>query len=220
VTRCTDPTALQTEAEIDKRIWQSTRLTNSWDAGFARSIVVRTVAESLIDAVVVIEQSGVETLRLRPCFFDGTLISQMQPPDRPHAERLLSAGVHDLGRAWYHRGARSFVRAERAELTVGGGVRLGLHPSGAWTGPAALVKVAEEYASKPDNMAKLAKAAAYADYGQRRAETSDQRPRNARATAVFGAKAAIGARSTPMRSATLEFGIAVGSIFGHESNSD
>jgi hypothetical protein len=63
VTRCTHPTALQTQAEIDKRVWQSTRLTHSWDAGFARSIVVRTIAESLLEAVVVIEQSGLDNRR-------------------------------------------------------------------------------------------------------------------------------------------------------------
>jgi hypothetical protein len=163
VIRCTDPSTLQTEAEIDKRVWLSTSLTHSWDAGFARSIDVTSVAKSLIDAVVQIEQSGLETIRLRPCFFDGTAINQMQPADRPHAERLMSAGLHDVGRTWYHLGARSFVRAERAEPSVGGEVRPALQQSGAWTGPAALVDVAEEYASKSDNITKLAKATAYAE---------------------------------------------------------
>ncbi len=163
VTRCTDPNALQTHAEIDNRVWLSASLTHNWDAGFARSMGVGIVADSLVGAVVLIEQSGLETLRLRPCFFDGTAINGMQPADRPHASRLMSTDLHDVARTWYHRGARSFVRAERAEPTVGGEVRVALQQSGAWTGPSALVDVAEEYASKPDTMSNLAQATVYAE---------------------------------------------------------
>ena len=95
--------------------------------------------------------------------FDGTTINQMHPADRRHATRLMSTGLQDVGRIWYHLGARSFVRAERAEPTVGGEVRLVLPQSGAWTGPSSLVDVAEEYASKPDNMFKLTQAIGYAE---------------------------------------------------------
>jgi hypothetical protein len=163
VTRYTDPNAFETQAEIDWRVWLSTDLRHSWNAEFVRPIGVKSAAESLVGAVVLIEQSGLETLRLRPCFFDGTAISQMQPTDRSHAIRLVSSGLQDVGRTWYHRGARSFVRAERAEPTVGGEVRIALQQSVAWTGPSALVDVAEEYASKPDTMSKLAKATRYAE---------------------------------------------------------
>jgi hypothetical protein len=159
VTRCTEPIG----DDVDDRVWPSTRLTHVWDASFARSIVGRDVAASLVDAVVLFEQAGLETVRLRPCFFDGTTVNQMQPADRPNAARLMNAGLQDLGRTWYHLGARSFMRAERADPAVGGEVRVALQRSSAWTGPSALVDVAEEYASKPDNMAKLAAARAYAE---------------------------------------------------------
>lgn len=167
VARCSDPNAFGAEAEIEieiaRRVWLSTRLTYSWNAGFVRPIGVTSAAESLVGAVVLIEQAGLETLRLRPCFFDSTAISQMEPADRPHATRLMSAGLQDVARTWYHLGARSFVRAERSEPSVGGEVRVALQRSGAWTGPSALVDVAEEYGSKPDTMSKLAKATGYAE---------------------------------------------------------
>ena len=121
VARCSDPNAFGAEAEIEiaRRVWLSTRLTYSWNAGFVRPIGVTSAAESLVGAVVLIEQAGLETLRLRPCFFDSTAISQMEPADRPHATRLMSAGLQDVARTWYHLGARSFVRAERSEPSVG-----------------------------------------------------------------------------------------------------
>jgi hypothetical protein len=163
VTRCTDSSALQTLAEIDKRDWRSMNLKHSWNAGLARSIGVKSVVGWLVDAVVRVEQSGIETLRLRPCFFDGTAISQMQPADRPHATRLMTTGLQEEAGTWYHLGARWFLRAELAEPTVGGEVRLEPQQPGTWTGPSALVDVAEEYASKADTIAKLAKATAYAE---------------------------------------------------------
>jgi hypothetical protein len=163
VTRCTDPFTFEAQVEIDWRVWLSTGLTHSWNAGFARPIGVETIAQELVGALVLIEQAGLETLRLRPCFFDGTAISQMEPADRPHATRLMSAGLQDVARTWYHLGARSFVRAERGEPSVGGEVRVVLQRSGAWTGPSALVDVAEEYGSKLDTMSKLAKATGYAE---------------------------------------------------------
>jgi hypothetical protein len=163
VTRCTDSNAEETTSELDQRVWPSSQLLHSWDASFARSNELTMAGQSLVDAVVAIEQSGLDAVRLRPCFFDGTTLSQMQLADRPHAERLMSSGLHEVGRRWYHRGARSFVRAERAEPMVGGEVRVVLQQPGAWTGGSALVDVAEEYASKPENVAKLPKTATYAE---------------------------------------------------------
>ncbi len=163
VTRCTNPSTRQAQAEIDTREWRSPALTHSWYVGLAPSVRVRSVTEWLVDAVVLIEHCGLEKLRLRPCFFDGTAIYRMQLDDRQHAVQLRSHGLQDVARRWYDQGARRFVQLRPADPAVGGEVSLELPPSAGWTDPSELVDVAEEYASKPDSISKLEKAIAHAE---------------------------------------------------------
>lgn len=60
VARCSDPNAFGAEAEIEiaRRVWLSTRLTYSWNAGFVRPIGVTSAAESLVGAVVSLSKRG------------------------------------------------------------------------------------------------------------------------------------------------------------------
>lgn len=156
VTRHNTPGSLRTGAEVSKRTWDFSDLSETWVVDVVPSLNVKAMHVEVAALLAEVERRGVQSVLLRAEMFGGQ--HRLLPTAGAHLATLEAASVVPVGARLFELGAR-LVHSLGVSSDGPGSVIIGEASSGGSTASSCVADAAAHHANLPDNAKKLAAAA-------------------------------------------------------------